>query len=231
MFRHINLSVLGGAFVVVVLLCAGIHFYIQWDNKRFVAEIGEPPQLTTASETATEIKDDETQGVEQTTLIEPIEFASENEIEQESEPLEESAQMDEEALIPQTDTSETTSEFDATPLLSVFGLPEEVTSLFDEEVEESDFEGAQAHLIEEYGQSPEVEAIIDKLKQMSGGPVELDDLTELFEAWIRVLPEEEQENRRQLMDVLTQLYQAKALGGDSEVSIEVHVIEDGDLGD
>ena len=28
--------------------------------------------------------------------------------------------------------------------------------------------------VEEYGQSPEVEAIIDRLKQLSGGPVELD---------------------------------------------------------
>ena len=60
---------------------------------------------------------------------------------------------------------------------------------------------------------------------MSGGPVKLDDLTELFEAWIRVLPEEEQGTRRQLMDVLTQLHQAKALGADAEVDIEVHVID------
>ena len=225
MFRHINFSVLGGAFVVVVLFCAGIHFYIQWDNKRFVAEIGEPLQFTTASETAAEIKDDEAQSVERTERIEPIEFVSENEDVPESKPVEESERIDEEVSAPQTDTPETASEFDATPLLSAFGLPEEVTAFFDEEAEEADFEGAQAHLIEEYGPSPEIEAIIDKLKQMSGGPVKLDDLTELFEAWIQVLPEEEQGTRRQLMDVLTQLHQAKALGADAEVGIEVHVID------
>ena len=224
MFRHINLSVLGGAFVIVVLLCTGIHFYIQWDNKRFMTEIGEPSRFTTTSEPAVEIQSDERQPVEQSTLIEPVEFVSENENAPESEPVKESERMDEEASVPQTDTPETTSGFDATPLLSAFGLPEEVTSLFDEEAEEADFEEAQTHLIEEYGQSPEVEAIVDKLKQMSGGPVELDDLTELFEAWIRVLPEGEQENRRQLMDVLTQLYQVKALGGNAEVGIEVHVV-------
>ena len=228
MFRHINLSVLGGAFVVVVLLCAGIHFYIQWDNKRFVAEIGEPLQFTAASDIAAKIKDDETQSVEKTARIDPIEFVSENEIVPESDLVEELERMDEEASDPQTDTPETASEFDATPLLSAFGLPEEVTALFGEEAEEADFDGAQAHLIEEYGPSPEVEAIIDKLKQMSGGPVKLDDLTELFEAWIRVLPEEEQETRRQLMDVLTQLHQAKALGADAEVGIEVHVIDAND---
>ena len=70
-----------------------------------------------------------------------------------------------------------------------------------------------------------LKAIIDKLRQMSGGSVKLDDLTELFEAWILVLPEGEQESRRQLMDVLTQLYQAKTFGGNAEMSIEVQVIE------
>ena len=103
--------------------------------------------------------------------------------------------------------------------------------LFDEDADETDFEKAQTHLIEEYGPSPEVEAIINKLKQMSGGPVKLDDLTELFEAWIQVLPEADQENRRQLMGVLTHLNQVKAQGGDGEVSIEVHVVGPDDLGD
>lgn len=228
MFRPINLSVFGGAFVVVVLLCAGIHFYIQWDNKRFAAEIGKPLQFTTASESAVKMQSDETQPVERSTLIEPVEFASENDVTPTPEPVEAPKRMDEEASVPQADTPETTPEFDPTPLLSAFGLPEEVTALFDEEAEETDFEGAQAHLIEEYGQSPEVEAIINKLKQMSGGPVKLDDLTELFEAWMRVLPEEDQETRRQLMDVLTQLNQAKALGADAEVGIEVHVIDAND---
>nr|AAZ41369.1 hypothetical protein [uncultured Poribacteria bacterium 64K2] len=231
MFKHINLSVLGGAFVVVVLLCVGIHFYIQWDNKRFVAEIGEPPQFTTLSEPAAEIPNDGTQADGQNARIEPVEFVSENAVVPESEPVEDPERMDEEVSTPQVDALETASEFDATPLLSAFGLPEEVTALFDEEAGEADFEGAQAHLIEEYGPSPEIEAIIDKLKQMSGGPVKLDDLTELFEAWIQVLPEEEQGTRRQLMDVLTQLHQAKALGADAEVGIEVHVIDADPLSD
>ena len=231
MLKHINLGVLGGACVVVVLICAGIYFYVQWDNKRFVSELGEPPQFTTASKPPAEIQSDELQSVEQTTLIEPTEFMSENDGVQASAPVEGMELMDEEASVAQTDTSETASKFDATPLLSAFGLPEEVASLFDEGADEADFEEAQMHLIEEYGPSPEVEAIIDKLKQMSGGPVKLDDLTALFEAWIQVLPEEEQGNRRQLMDVLTQLYEAKALGGNGEASIEVHFIEEDALGD
>ena len=235
MFRPIKLKVLAGACVGVVLLCAGIYYYVQWDNKRFMAEIGEPPRSITASEPAAETQNDETQSVEQTTFIEPVEFASDNSVVPESEPVEESEPIDEEASVPQTDpsevTSETTPEFDPTPLLSAFGLPEEVTSLFDEEVEVEDFEVAETHLVEAFGQSPEVEEIVDKLKQMSGGPVELSDLTELFEAWIRVLPEEDQGTRRQLMNVLTQLNQIGMSEGNATGGIEIRVIDGNALGD
>lgn len=224
MLERFNMRMLGVAFVIVVLLCAGIYFYAEWSNKRFMSELGVPPQPTVASELTVETETDQIS----TTLVEPTEFISEdpNEdaVRSELEPVDVPEFIDEDVSVEATEPSESASEFDATPLLSAFGLPEEVTTLFDEGADEADFEEAQTHLIEEYGPSPEVEAIIDKLKQMSGGPVKLDDLTELFEAWIQVLPESDQENRRQLMDVLTQLNQVKALGGDGEVSIEVHVV-------
>ena len=151
MFKHINFNVLGTAFIVVVLLCAGIYFYMQWDNRRFVSELGTPPQFTTKSKPTVETRSDETQP------IEPTEFMSENDAALESESTEESELMDEDAPVAQLDTSEPTSEFDPTPLLSAFGLPEEVTSLLDESADETDFEHAQEHLAQEYGQSPEVE--------------------------------------------------------------------------
>lgn len=224
MLERFSMRMLGVAFVIVVLLCAGIYFYAEWSNKRFMSELGVPPQPTVASEPTVETETDQIS----TTLVEPTEFVSEDPNEDavgsELEPVDVPELVDEDVSVEATEASEPESEFDATPLLSAFGLPEEVTTLFDEGADEADFEEAQTHLIEEYGPSPEVEAIIDKLKQMSGGPVKLDDLTELFEAWIQVLPESDQENRRQLMDVLTQLNQVKALGGDGEVSIEVHVV-------
>ena len=226
MLKRFNMRMLGIAFVIVVMLCAGIHFYAEWSNKRFMSKLGEPPQPTVSSEPAIETETDEMS----TTLIEPTEFVGENPntdtVESEPESVDLPEPMGEDVPVEATEASEPVSEFDATPLLSAFGLPEEVTTLFDEGADEADFEEAQTHLIEEYGPSPEVEAIIDKLKQMSGGPVKLDDLTELFEAWIQVLPEADQENRRQLMGVLAQLNQVKALGADAEVSIEVHVVGD-----
>lgn len=208
MLERFSMRMLGVAFVIVVLLCAGIYFYAEWSNKRFMSELGVPPQPTVSSESTVETKTDEMS----TTLVKPTEFVDEDPnkdaVGSELEPVDVPELIDEDVPVEATEASE--SEFDAMPLLSAFGLPEEVTTLFDEGADEADFEEAQTHLIEEYGSSPEVEAIIDKLKQMSGGPVKLDDLTELFEAWIQVLPESDQENRRQLMDVLTQLNQVKA---------------------
>lgn len=230
MFRPVKLKTLGSACVVVALLCAGIYYYVQWGNKRFMAEIGQPPRSTTEPELGAEVQSSDTQ-----TFIEPVEFVSDNNVASESEFVEEPEPMDKETSVPITGTSETTSEmtpeFDPTPLLSVFGLPEEVTSVFDAEAEVEDIEVAETHIVETYGQSPEVEEVVDRLKQLSGGPVELGDLTELFEAWIQVLPEEDQASRRQLMNVLTQINQIGMNGGNLPVNMEIRVIDANAFGD
>ena len=110
-----------------------------------------------------------------------------------------------------------TPEFDASSLMSTFGMPEEVTSLLDEDAEEKDFEKAQEHLAEKYGQSPEVEAVIDKLKQLSNSTVQFGDLIEILETWIDVLPEEQHEIRQRLTNSLAQLQGIKGLDGNTQV--------------
>ena len=213
MFKQLDLKVIGGMVIIAILLLAGTYFFSQRSYKRFESEIGVSPQSTMPSEAASEKSN--------STLL--PKSVNEN-IEIEPKPVVESDPnniiKDKETSAEKTDESE----FDPTQLLSAFGIPEEVKSLLDEDAKEEDFERAQAHLTEKYGQSSEVDAIMDRLRQMSGGPVELDDLTALFEAWIQVLPEEEQENRRQLMGVLTLLNQAKAQGGRP-----VHVVVGSDL--
>ena len=228
MLEKVNMRLLGGAFVVVVLLCAGIYFYAEWSNKRFASELGELTQVTTTSKTIPKSENSEILRVEEETSVKPVGSAnkdmSEEAIASESESTSDSELTNEDAPVEETEMAESAAEFDVAPLLSAFGIPEEVRTLLDEGTDEADFEKAETYLIGEYGQSPEVAAaILDRLKQMSGGPVELDELTGLFEAWIQVLPEEDRETRRQLMGVLTQLYQAQTLGGDGEIRIEVHV--------
>lgn len=222
MFKQISFSVLGIAFVAVVLLCAGIYFYVEWSNRRFVSELPEPPQAATTVKPVTEAGDSEIGRVEP----KPVEFASEDVNENtgvsESESIEVSELTNEDIPIEAVETAESAAEFDPTSLLSAFGFPEEVRTLLDEGTDAEDFQEAETYLIEEYGQSPEVEAILEKLMQMSGGPVEFDEITGLLEAWVQVLPEEDRETRRQLIDALTQLYQAEAAGeGSGEIRIEI----------
>ena len=229
MLEKVNTRLLGGAFVVVVLLCVGIYFYAEWSNKRFASELGEPVQATTTSKPTSNGEDSEILRVEGETSVKPVDSANkdvgEKVVASESEPTSDSELANEDAPVEGTEAAESAAEFDVTPLLTAFGMPEEVRTLLDEGTNEEDFEKAETYLIGEYGQSPEVAAILDRLKQMSGGPVELEELTGLFEAWIEVLPEEHRETRRQLMGALTQLYQTQASGGDSEIRIEVRVEE------
>jgi hypothetical protein len=211
MFKQFDFKVLGGIVIIAVLLVTGIHFYSKWSYNRFSTEIGAAPQSTTPSEpdkiTSSE-KSKETQSVNENVKVKPKPMVK-SELANTGKEKEES-----------TEKTETLG-FDASSLMSTFGIPEEVKSLLDENAEEADFEKAQAYLAEKYGQSAEVDAIMDRLRQMSGGTVGLDDLTALFEDWIEILPEEQQENRRQLMGVLTLLNQAKAQVGSNPVQVIV----------
>ncbi len=229
MLEKVNMTLLGGAFIVVVLLCAGIYFYAEWSNKRFASELGEPVQVNATSKPTPKLENSEILRVERKTAVKPVGSAnkdmSKKAVAPASEPTTDSELADEDAPVEETEATKSAAEFDVAPLLKAFGMPEEVRTLLDEGTGEEDFQKAETYLIGEYGQSPEVAAILERLKQMSGGPVELDELTGLFEAWIQVLPEEDRDTRRQLMGVLTQLYQAQTLGGDGEIRIEVHVEE------
>lgn len=216
MFKQLDLKVIGGIVIIIVVLLAGIHFYSKWSYNRFATEIGAVPQSTTPSKSVSET--DKIPYSEQSKATQTLKSGGEN---VKVNPMVKSelanATKENEASAKKTEKSE----FDASSLMSTFGIPEEVKSLLDEDADEADFEKAQVYLAEKYGQTPEVDAIMDRLKQMSGGPVELDDLTVLFEDWIEILPEEQQENRRQLMGVLTLLNKAKGQGDRNPVQVIV----------
>ncbi len=221
MFKQLDFKVVGGMVIIAVLLLGGTYYYSQRSYDRFTSEIGKPPETTAPTKPATESGS--------TLSSDQVSTQSSNSVNKKLKV--DSIPTDESELLTTGKGKEVSaenavgSEFDPASLLTAFGIPEEVKSLLDEDVEEKDFEKAQAYLAEKYGQSPEVEAIMDRLKQMSGGPVELDDLTALFEDWIEILPEEQQENRRQLMGVLTLLNQAKTQGD----RVPVNVIVGSDL--
>lgn len=229
MFKQLDGRILVGGVIIAVLIVCGIFVYSQWSYNRFADEIGETPQsqptvANKSNPTSTKImqkankankantnSDDKNQPIKeipQNLSIEEKQISDEN-----------------------TDTSAPTTAFDSAQLLSAFGMPEEITSILDGNSEEGELEQAEEHIKEKFGQSPAVEAIIDQLKNMSGRPVELNELTDLFEAWVQVLPEEEQKTRRQLMNAISQLNQIKELGSDDAptiIEIEVGETEDAD---
>ncbi len=217
-----------GLFIVLAFLCAGLYFYTEWSNRRFAEELGEIPTFAPSAEPAepTAEQDDIPQVTTQTGTVETPETIADGTPDPlfAPDPVLDALDAAEMVEVPVDEPSE--SGFDAAPFLTAFGVPEEVTALFDESVDAEAFQEAESHLIEEYGASPEVEAIIQQLKQMSTGPVELDALIGLFEAWVQVLPPEDQENRRQLIEVLTKLDMVRSLGGDSEIRIEVEYTEE-----
>ena len=172
MFKQLDLRVIGGMVIIAILLLAGTHFFSRWSYDRFVSDIREPPQSTTSSGPASE--NDIIKPSEQSKSALSPKSVNEN-LEIEPKPLEiEPKPVVEPELIKTIEAKEMpaemakavepASEFDATSLLPAFGIPEEISSLLDEDAEAADFEKAQAHLTEKFGPSPEVEAIIDKLK-------------------------------------------------------------------
>lgn len=218
MFKQFDYKILIGIVIVGVLFVAGTHYFSQRSYEKFTSDIGTSSESTTPSKATPE--SDTTKPVGQSKATQSPKKVNVNlKGEPKSVVNSESTNTteDKEATAEKTETPE----FDTSSLMSAFGIPEEVKSLLDEDVEEADFEKAQTYLAEKYGQSSEVDAIMDRLKQMSGGPVELDDLTALFEDWIEILPEEQQENRRQLMGVLTLLNQAKDQGSNTSVQVVV----------
>lgn len=231
MFKQFDGRIFVGGVIFAVLIIGGIFVYSQWSYNRLADEIGEShPSQTTIEDknklTTTEInKNSEIVNANSTDLNQPLPIKETTQ----NIPTEE-MQVSEE----NTDTSTPTPDFDPTQLLSAFGMPEEITTLLDENHEEGEFERAEEHIKEKFGQSPAVEAIIDRLKQMSAGPVALDDITALFEDWMQVLPEEEQKTRRQLMNALTQLNQIKDLGSEAPptiISIGLDALGNDELGD
>ena len=207
MFKQLNFKIIGAIALIAILLVAGTIIYTQWSYKQFASEIDATPRATTSTPTETDTP------AEQNKITQPANVI----LKTKSAPVVESPQTN------ITEYKEVSAEkaekpaFDASSLLPAMGLPEEVTSLLDGEPDEEAYQKAEAYLQEKYGDSEEVKSIMDRLKGMSGGRVNIEDLTALFEDWIQVLPEDQQENKQNLMKILTMLRQLE--GQDAEVYV------------
>lgn len=211
MFKQLDMKIIGTIAFIAILLVAGTIIYTQWSYKQFASEIDVPPQSTTSTETDTPTK--------QAKTTQPVNVTFDTK----SAPVAESSQTQVTEDKAASASKAEKPAFDASSLLPAMGLPEEVTSLLDGEPDEADYEKAEAYLQEKYGDSEEVKSIMDRLKGMSGGRVDIEDLTALFEDWIQVLPEDQQENKQNLMKILTLL---REKGGQDA---EIYVVTDSNM--
>ena len=189
MFKLLDQKIIVAIALIAILLVAGTIIYTQWSYKQFVSELetDTPAELPKTTQPVNENID---------TKPKPV---------AESRP---------------TNITEDKAEkpaFDASNLLPLLGLPDEVASLLDGEPDEANYEKAQEYLQEKYGQSPEAEAVMGRLQGMAGGRVDIEDLTALLEDWIQVLPDDQQESKQYLMSVLTLLRETK--GQDAEIYV------------
>jgi len=211
MFKQLDHKIIGTVALIAILLVAGTIIYTQWSYKQFASEIDESTQSTTSKSTSTETD-------------------TPAELPKTTQPVNENIDTKPKSVAESHPTNITEDKpekpaFDATNLLPAMGLPEEVTSLLEGEPDEADYEKAEAYLQEKYGDSAEVKAIMDRLKGMSGGSVDVKDLTALFEDWLQVLPEDQQEKKQHLMQILTKLRQKES----QDAEVEVHVFTESNL--
>lgn len=221
-----NLRAIGIACLLTILFCIGILLYSLWDYQRFVASLGEVPKVSplTASQE-----------------IQPITVATgESELSQEQtlEPIDAEAYLyvgnpDSELLTPEVETDKSKlTEF----MLFLDEHEElEVSSLSDNEVSDTEAGNIESENIctdvdhrtdaealqNRYGDSPDVEILIEVNRLLDDGVATTDDMIDRAEAWLKLLPEDDYRNRQEATDSLKNLYQTKA---DTEAGIVIETI-------
>ena len=195
-----SLQTIGGILVLIVLMCAGMFLYARWDLKRFKQSLEEPPKVSpvTVAEREEMINTpaEEPPPAEATA---PKSLTQHN-IELESTKLEIETPsletldslIDEIALLegkpPKTDTADIQHE----------SLEKEEVPWTDEFQEEIDSGSGFARLISVLesgnidigtGDPEDVATIVKILKRAAKGPVAVDDLVTMMEAWLRIQPD------------------------------------------
>ncbi|MCG9128576.1 hypothetical protein JT359_13335 [Candidatus Poribacteria bacterium] len=154
MFKKLDGRIIIGGVIMAVLIVGGIFVYSQWSYDRFADEIGESPSPQTIKADKNKLASSDIKN--KTKRVD----ANSTVLNQSSKKITEKIPTEEKQVsVENTNIPIPAIEFDPTQLLSAFGMPEEVTSLLDEEIEEGEFEQAEEHLKGKYGNSPAVEAI------------------------------------------------------------------------
>ena len=202
-------KVIGSALILWILIGAGFFAYLQWDLRRFKASLEVLPTLATSPEPVwpRDIAATERPGH----VTSPITVETER-LEYQMSELSGLDMEPEELWLDETDMWEFDWEIDGL-LLSEVELPDLVS---DEPVEgvaythlKRDISSFPDLLKSAYGDSEDVDVVAEVLTRSEAGTATNDDVMSMAKALLRIIPEDQYENRRSVVNFLEDLYELK----------------------
>ena len=193
-FTKSILKVIGAVLILITLMSIGIFFYARWDLKRFKESLGEVPEVLPIIVSQTEnVVTTHAEEASPAEIVVPKPL-TQHHIEPESKELE----MD----LPSLETLDSLMD---NPSYYELGLPKEETTNaqseslekeevswineFQEEVGSGDGVASLISTVESgYGNSEDVDTVVEMLKRSVEGPMTVDDLITMTEAWLRIQP-------------------------------------------
>ena len=204
-----NLTVLGGALFLSILISTGVFVYVQWDLNRFKASLRELPESGTFLETGSQRDIIITEHLEHIT---PSGIGMPERLENHLLDPEIPEVVLEEPLFTEADIPALDSGI-AEPPFSELELPdlasEEPVEGIDYTYSDHDISSPTDFLKSAYGDSEDVNVIDEVLRRSETGTVTTNNMIDMAEALLRIIPDDQPENRRSVMNMLEGLSELK----------------------
>ncbi len=234
---------LQGALILTILICVGIYFYIQWDQKKFEESLPKAPPVASthekslvAQEDIQEIHTETTEaGGERINYDVPAPSATSppdaSDVTEELDPTPDTVDLFFEEFLQETDTN-------ASESIGISDSVEETTDPlnsgdpYDQEVVKIGFEDYNAYLSsdpeyayqrlddafrEQYGDSPHVDTLVEGIRKSNDRTLTVDAAIEMTNAVLNLMPPDEPEEViSQLSTRIEFLQELKALEDEGE---------------
>lgn len=202
-------KVIGGALILWILIGAGFFAYLEWDLKRFKASLEELPGLAISPEP---VSQREIATTERSSYITPSTIVEAERLEYQLSELKESDMEPEELWLDEADMWEFDWEIDELSPSEV-ELPDLVSG---EPVEgvaytypERGISSFPDLLKSAYGDSEDADLVDEVLTRLEAGTATRDDAISMAEALLRIIPEDQYENRQSVAKFLEDIYELK----------------------
>lgn len=204
-----TLKVIGSALILSILIGVGFFAYLQWDLRRFKASLEEPLALAISLES---VSPRDIASTERSGHVTPSITVQTERLEYQLSKLNGADMEPKELWLDETDMWEFDWEIDEV-LPSEVELPDLVS---DEPVEgvayihlKRDISSFPDLLKAAYGDSEDVDVVAEVLTRSEAGTATRDDAISIAEALLRIIPENQYDNRRSVMKFLEDEYELR----------------------